>query len=310
MNNSTPSGVVFLDKPKGWTSRQAVNAVRRVFSTLSCQVNTAGKRGIKAGHTGTLDPMATGMLPILLGEATRFADYGLQADKRYLVSVDLSMQTDTFDAEGKLCERFDYRPSDAEIDQWLKTMHGPQQQIPPRYSAIRIQGKRAHELARQGQQVELEARPVTLYSLKKISYDYPLLKLAVHCSKGTYIRSLARDLGLALGCGACVTMLRRTSTAGWPADIMCTMAEVEASPLSCLHPTIRWLANWPRIELDTVMARRFAQGQRLAMPAGGQPTGEVAVCGDDGRLLGVGQLRLHDGRQVLHPKTVLPSAQA
>ncbi len=309
MSNSSLAGVVFLDKPQGWTSRQAVNAVRRIFSTLPCQAGAVGKRGIRAGHTGTLDPLATGMLPILLGEATRFADYGLQADKHYLVSMDLSMQTDTLDAEGELCERFDHRPSDAEIDQFLETMHGPQQQIPPRYSAIRIQGKRAHELARQGQQVELEARPVTLYLLKKISYDYPLLKLAVHCSKGTYIRSLARDLGLALGCGACVTMLRRTSTGGWPAGMMCTMAEVEASPLCCLHPTVRWLADWPRLELDAAMARRFVQGQRLAMPAGGQPAGEVAVCGTDGSLLGVGRLQLHDGRQVLHPKTVLPSAQ-
>lgn len=247
-------GVVLLDKPQGWTSRKAVNVVRRLFSK------------VKAGHTGTLDPLATGMLPIMLGKATRFASIGLDADKAYEVDIDLSLQTDTLDLEGEKLELFTEMPTEEAVHAAVVTFVGALDQIPPQFSAIRVDGKRAHALARAGESFELAARPVVLHEIKVLSYQSPLLSLHVRCSKGTYIRSLARDIGLALGVGGCVTRLHRCCTAGWNEEHMVSIEQLEETTEHRVLSTSQWLHAYPVLELEDALARRFLHGQRLAIP--------------------------------------------
>lgn len=302
--NSSPdfsaiSGIVFLDKPHGWTSRRAVNEVVRLYSAL------AGRR-IKAGHAGTLDPMATGMLPVLVGEATRFADVGLNAEKAYETTLDLSRQTDTLDLEGEETGHFDTPVGQQAVESMLEQFRGKQLQVPPAYSAIRIDGKRAHALARRGESVELKPREIEILDLQLLEYRWPLVSLAVRCSKGTYIRSLARDIGDALGVGGCVTVLRRTSTGGWPAEMMVTPEQLASEPGSCLIPLSQWLRELPRVELPVEEAKRFVQGQRIQQD--GIRPGEAAIF-SDGRLLGTAEIRQGMVRMVLHPLRILPSAQ-
>ncbi|HKI61437.1 MAG TPA: tRNA pseudouridine(55) synthase TruB [Mariprofundaceae bacterium] len=296
---SSVCGVVFLDKPIGWTSRQAVNAVVRQFTP-------AGRKRIKAGHGGTLDPLATGMLPILLGEATRYADYGLSAEKAYTVSFDLSYLTDTLDKEGEICARFERVIEEQELQAVLGKFTGRIEQVPPAYSAIRVDGKRAHESARSGQSVELPARPVEILELSLLHFDFPVVTLHVRCSKGTYIRSLARDIGAALDMGGCVTALRRTSTGGWPESMMVTLPELEERGVECVLPLKLWLRDLHRCELSEEQARRFLQGQRLQLDE--KYSGEASVFCHD-MLLGNAELKPGMKKMVLHPLRILPSAQ-
>jgi tRNA pseudouridine55 synthase len=297
------SGIVFLDKPRGWTSRRAVNEVARLFA--------GGRRPrLKAGHAGTLDPMATGMLPILLGEATRFAELGLSAEKTYAVTIDLSYQTDTLDAEGETLAHFDKDvPDPARIEAVLQRFRGRYAQVPPQYSALHVDGRRAHALARQGASFTLDARPVEIRDLVLIRYAWPELALEVRCSKGTYIRALARDIGAALGLGGCVVALRRLSTGGWPAGMMVTPEQLAEQREAALVPVSTWLKGLPSVRLDPAESRRFLLGQRLRMADDRTSTGLVAAYGD-GILLGTAELRPGEGEHVvLHPTRILPSAQ-
>ena len=247
-----PCGVLFFDKPKGWTSRKAVNHVIHLFAKPE-QKNR--KQRPKAGHAGTLDPLATGMLPILLGDATRFSSMGLNAEKSYEVTLDLSFQTDTLDLEGEVLTRFEHVDvSDEQLAQVLLELTGEQQQVPPIYSAIRVDGQRSHAMARQGKEVELKARSVDIKSIQLLNHEGSTISLAVDCSKGTYIRSLARDIGEALGYGGCVTALRRTSSGGWPEAIMVTLEELEEKKKRvfsrCKHgfviyPSLKWIVLKP-----------------------------------------------------------------
>jgi len=292
-------GVVLLDKPMGWTSRQAVNALVRQFSL-------PGKKRIKAGHGGTLDPLATGMLPILLGEATRYADYGLSAEKAYTVSFDLSYQTTTLDKEGEVIARFGQVVDVQAVQTILARFTGCFEQVPPAYSAIRIDGKRAHEAARAGQDVVIPARPVEILELQLQHFAFPIVTLHVRCSKGTYIRSLARDIGVALGMGGCVTDLRRTSTGGWPESMMASMQDLETLGVECVLPLKLWLRDLHRCELSEDQARRFLQGQRLQLDE--SFTGEASVfCREI--LLGNAELKPGMKKMVLHPLRIMPSAQ-
>ncbi|MDQ6954295.1 MAG: tRNA pseudouridine(55) synthase TruB [Mariprofundaceae bacterium] len=293
------SGVIFLDKPLGWTSRRAVNEVMRVFSV-------PGKKRIKAGHAGTLDPLATGMLPILLGDATRFAELGLHAEKRYSVTFDLSYQTDTLDCEGEACKRFDTQPNKQQLMDVLDLFQGEIQQVPPIYSAIRVDGKRSHAMAREGKAVELAARTVCIHALDLLAFEYPLVSLDVRCSKGTYIRSLARDIGKKLGVGGCVTALRRTSTGGWPASMMVAAECLEHDKEQAVLPLRQWLRDFPTCELTKEDAWRFLNGQRIQLECGQQ--GSVAVMCDE-CLLGTAELKQGMRRMVLHPLRILPSSQ-
>jgi len=289
------SGVVFLDKPQGWTSRHAVNEISRIFGR------------IKAGHAGTLDPLATGMLPILLGEATRFAGFGLDSDKAYEVCIDLSRQTDTLDLEGKETGTYQVEIEDTQLQQAIAKMQGKQEQLPPDYSAIRIQGKRAHELARSGKAFELTPRHINIDEIRLLDWNSPLLKLFVHCSKGTYIRALARDIGTRLGVGGCVTSLRRLSCGGWPAEAMLDIETIRQTGRDAVVPLAKWLGHLPRVELARDLALRFMQGQRL--PLGNQDQDEAVTVFAEGTLLGTGTVKPGFSGQVLHPVRVLSSAQ-
>jgi len=300
-------GVVFLDKPAGWTSRKAVNEVARLYSA-------PGSKLIKAGHAGTLDPLATGMLPIMVGEATRYSGVGIDADKSYRFTFDLSYQTDTLDAEGKEIGRFDVAIEQAAIEKVIERFTGDIEQQPPSYSAIHVDGKRAHEIMREGGEVDLPTRPVKIHSLKLVAWEAPLLTMEVHCSKGTYVRSLARDIGAGLGAGGCVTVLRRLSTAGWPEVVMVTFEQLKAQPEACLLPLPQWLRHLPRLKLQPTDALRYAQGQRIQLSRGDE--GEYAVfCAADPAtpdaeplLLGTGTIKPGVQRMILHPLKVLPSA--
>lgn len=301
MTTPAVSGVVFLDKPKGWTSRKAVNEMVRLFST-----SMKKSQRVKAGHAGTLDPLATGMLPILIGEATRFAALGLRAEKSYEVTFDLSFQTDTLDMEGEVLARFDGCPAQQDVAQTVASFRGVYAQTPPVYSAIKVDGMRAHTMARQGEDVKLAPREIEILDIQLLDYSYPLVSLSVRCSKGTYIRALARDIGEKLGLGGCVTMLRRTSTGGWPALVMQSMHAIEAAPLQNLVPVSQWLRDVPAYILSEGDARRFVQGQRIACQS--EHEGEVQVSFGE-HLLGLGILRRQGDHMVLHPERVLPSAQ-
>lgn len=288
-------GVIFLDKPAGWTSRRAVNEMVRRFSG-------SGKK-IRAGHAGTLDPLATGMLPIFLGEATRFASYGLDGDKSYEFTVDFSRQTDTLDCEGQVVSRHDCSGLDVvEVRQAIDSVKRSVVQIPPAYSAIRIEGKRAYEMARRGKTPDLAPRPVRIHELRLLHADGPRGRFFVRCSKGTYVRALARDLGALLGLGGCVTELRRIGVGCWPASVMCPPEKADDA---CLLPVEQWLQHLPSISLTLALGKRFVQGQRIPLQHGEK--GEVRVYCDD-MFLGTGQLRNGMGPMVLHPSKVLPSA--
>nr|WP_257790600.1 tRNA pseudouridine(55) synthase TruB [Mariprofundus aestuarium] len=302
---STPpvSGVIFLDKPLGWTSRKAVNEMVRLFSE-------PGKKRIKAGHGGTLDPLATGMLPILLGEATRYAELGLNAEKAYRVTFDLSYQTDTLDREGEVTVRFDGDVTTETLQALLPAFIGELDQVPPVYSAIRIDGKRAHDMARKGEIVEMKSRKITIQTLTLVSFEYPLVTLEVSCSKGTYIRSLARDIGKSLGLGGCVTELRRLSTGGWPQQMMVTIEQLHEQKEGCLLPLASWLRNLSRLEISIDEAKRFLNGQRLQLKSTSDDESERDVAVFEGQtLLGTGTVKAGLKHMVLHPVRILPSAQ-
>jgi len=293
------SGVVFLDKPIGWSSRRAVNEVARCLGD---------GRKTKAGHTGTLDPLASGMLPILLGSATRFAAMGLEAEKVYCIQIDLSLQTTTLDAEGEVCGRFDgwQQLNRDSIARQLRSMVGDIAQIPPIYSAIRVNGQRSHHLARSGKAVVLPARSITIHSIDLLEVSLPTITLKVCCSKGTYMRALARDLGDAFSVGGSIVGLRRLQTAGWETSLMVTMKQLESEGRRWMHPVEFWLRHLPAIHLNTVDAARFLHGQRVANPDFPLQKEAVLFCGDF--CLGTGRVDAGQGDwPVLHPMRVIPN---
>lgn len=300
------SGIIFLDKPSGWSSRRAVNEMVRIFTK-------PGQKKVKAGHGGTLDPLATGMLPILIGEATRYAELGLNAEKVYRVDFDLSYQTDTLDMEGEVTERFAGEIDESQLLAVIEEFRGEQQQYPPAYSAVRIQGKRAYALARQGENVEMPARTVTIADIRLLVFNFPVVKLEVRCSKGTYIRSLARDIGAALGMGGCVTELRRLSTGGWPEALMVTPETVAKEKEACLLPLEQWLRGLPRLDLAETEAKRFLQGQRIQLRDRQVQDGDTAeqpvAIFSNQKLLGTALLKAGMHCLVIHPVRILPSAQ-
>jgi len=298
-------GIIFLDKPLGWTSRRAVNEVSRLFSM-------PGRKRAKAGHTGTLDPLATGMLPILLGDATRFAETVLEAEKSYRVCFDLTYQTDTLDCEGETSQSFEGDVSLARLESVLAEFRGAIKQVPPVYSAIRIDGKRAHDMARQGREVKMKSRDVIIHTLQLVSFEFPCVTLEVSCSKGTYIRSLARDIGESLGMGGCVTVLQRLSTGGWPPAMMVTMDALCEKKDAYLVPLSQWLRDFERLDLSADEAKRFLHGQRIQLKdsviAIDAEDKTVAVYATDA-VIGTGTLKAGMRHMVLHPARILPSAQ-
>jgi tRNA pseudouridine55 synthase len=279
------SGILLLDKPLGLSSNHALQRVKRLFDAR------------KAGHTGSLDPLADGMLPICFGDATKLSAFLLDADKHYRFRVHLGVTTATGDTEGEVLSE---RPTDGitrtDIERVLPGFTGRISQLPPMYSALKHQGKRLYELAREGVEVEREPREVTIHSLELGEVALPEFDLDVRCSKGTYVRTLAEDIGAALGCGAHVVALRRDGVGPYTDYPMITMAQVEAAAEqghaaldALLLPIDTALGDWPAVRVGADAAFYLKQGQPVLVPKA--PTeGWVRIYqGDD--FLAVGEVQ-------------------
>lgn len=291
-------GVFLLDKPQGMSSNDIMQKVKRIF-----QAN-------KAGHTGALDPLATGMLPICLGEATKFSQFLLDAYKRYLVTAKLGERTDTSDAEGQIVETRDVNVKTPEILIALEQFRGNILQVPTMFSALKHNGKPLYEYARQGITVEREARPITIFELNFIEYNAPYLTLEVHCSKGTYIRTLVDDLGETLGCGAHVTMLRRTAVADYPTEKMLdwhalqSLAEQQDLSLldALLLPMDTAVAKLPALTLNESQTQGIGFGQRIKFDNPNRLQGQVRLFSYENRFLGVAVI---DENNVIRPQRLV-----
>lgn len=247
-------GLLLLDKPSGPTSHDMVYAVRR------------GAREKRVGHAGTLDPLATGLLVLCLGTATRLSEYLAGKDKRYTARVRLGQTTNTYDAQGEVTGAVDWLPRREAVEAALVQFQGPQQQVPPQFSAIKRGGVKAYEAARRGEHVALEARPVEFYGIGLVEWQPPEVVLDVHCSAGTYIRSLAHDLGQALGCGGHLAGLRRTASGSFRVEEAVTLDALNAAFAAgtwqaLLRPADDALADWPAVRLTAEEAQRVTMGQ-------------------------------------------------
>ena len=251
------NGVLLFDKPLDLSSNIALQKVRRLFQAE------------KAGHTGTLDPLATGLLPVCFGEATKFSVGLLESDKTYLAQIKLGQTTTTGDAEGEITASHDVTVSEAQVQEVLQTLRGEIQQLPPMHSALKHKGKPLYEYIRKGETVERELRCVFIHELVLERFSGDELDISVRCSKGTYVRTLAEDIGHALGCGAHLRGLRRTQIAGFSLKNAYTLPQLEAMTSAerdaCLLPLDCMLLDLPRLDLDSVQVGRLAQGQRLGL---------------------------------------------
>lgn len=263
------SGIVLVDKSQGASSNNILQKVRAIFGAQ------------KAGHTGALDPLATGMLPVCLGEATKFSQYLLDSDKTYFVTAKLGQRTDTSDADGEIIETNEVNVTEAQILEHKSSLTGDIKQVPTMFSALKHQGKPLYWYARQGITVEREARPIKIFSFELTRFEGDEADFVVHCSKGTYIRTLVDDLGQLLGCGAHVKVLRRTKVANYPVDKMLTLEQIQAlkddnmddegnvdySALdSQLLPMETALDALPEIKLQEQAVKTLRFGQTVTMP--------------------------------------------
>ena len=289
------SGILVLDKPAGLTSNGALQEVKRLFNAA------------KAGHTGSLDPIATGVLPLCFGEATKFSQFLLEADKKYEATFTLGVATDSGDADGQVIETLPVPELDeAALEAVLDQFRGTIEQVPSMYSAIKVDGQPLYKLARQGVEVERKARTVTIYSLEMLKFTGETLDVAIACSKGTYIRSIAEDVGKVLGCGAHVSALRRTASGPYEIAAAHTLASLhkiaEAGGFggidALLEPASSAVQHWPAVELTELTASYLRQGQAVQIPHA-PTTGWVRIFSEsenDGTgFLGVGEI-LEDGR--------------
>lgn len=294
-------GVLLLDKPAGMSSNAALQAARRLFSAA------------KAGHTGTLDPMAEGLLPLTFGEATKFAGDLLNADKAYVATLKLGERTTTGDAEGEVVQTRPVSVTAEAIESALASFRGLIRQVPPMYSALKRDGKPLYAYARAGETVAREAREITVHHLTCSYFDNEMAVIEVVCSKGTYVRVLAEDIGEALECGAHLSALRRTRVGKLSIDEAVTLDSLEAcdeaSRDALLAPVDRLIQELPRIDLDAEAERCFVHGQpvRLAGCEAALPDdcteGRSRVYGEGG-LVGVG---IHTAEGLLKPKRLVVS---
>jgi tRNA pseudouridine55 synthase len=286
-------GVLLFDKPLELSSNDALQKVRRLFQAE------------KAGHTGTLDPLATGLLPICFGEATKFSNALLDADKTYRALLRLGQTTTTGDAEGEVTAEHPVEAEHADVEAVLAKFRGEIQQLPPMHSALKHQGKPLYEYIRKGETVERELRNIVIHDLVLHRFSGNEIDLTVRCSKGTYVRTLAEDIGAALGCGAYLIGLRRTAIAHFDLRGGYTLQQLEAMTVeerdACLLPPESLMPDMPGLQLDAVQIKRLAQGQRLALDTG-LPDGKVRLRGPQG-FIGVGLLQ---GRR-LAPDRLLSS---
>lgn len=291
------SGLFLLDKPQGLSSNSALQRVKRLYGAA------------KAGHTGALDPLATGLLPVCLGEATKFSQYLLDSDKRYLTTAKLGQRTDTCDAEGEITEEKPV-PQDLTPEQvealLLEHFSGEIEQVPPVYSALKLNGQPLYKLARQGIEVEVKPRQVRIHEIKLLALREDEVDLEIFCSKGTYIRSIVEDLGLLLGCGAHVTVLRRLQTGPFHADQMMTLEQLQslAEPRAdeaenSIHQRLdalllsAWspVAQLPALELTAEEMNRMRVGQRFRAANAGSLSGELRLFSEgQTEFMGIGEI--------------------
>ena len=281
------SGVMLLDKPVGLTSNQALQTVKRLLNAC------------KGGHSGSLDPIATGLLPLFFGEATKLTQFLLNADKRYWTVFRLGQSTTTYDSEGEITATRPVSAGRRDIERALERFRGEIEQVPPMYSAIKHQGEALYKLARAGVEIEREPRRITIHEIKLLSLENDLLTLEIACSKGTYVRSLAHDLGELLGCGAHVVQLRRTGIGrvGIENAVPLERLQALATPVECarlLQPVDSVLHELPDVHLTPLAAHYLKQGQSVSTQHGFKP-GWVRLYEGDTRFLGMGEVQ-DDGR--------------
>ena len=284
------SGIILLDKPRGFTSNAALQKVRWLLNAE------------KAGHTGSLDPLATGVLPLCFGEATKFSQYLLDADKGYETVAQLGITTTTADAEGEVLERKPVAVNQTQLEALLPQFRGNLLQVPPMYSALKRDGQPLYKLARAGEVVEREPRSVTIARLDLLSLEADRVRLSVACSKGTYIRTLVEDIGQALGCGAHVAELRRTQAG--PFDLAQTVSLEELERIhteggaeavdAFLKPVDSGLEHWPLLQLSEHSAFYWLHGQPVRAPEAPK-FGMLRVQDHNGRFIGIGEVS-EDGR--------------
>ncbi|ARR43588.1 MULTISPECIES: tRNA pseudouridine(55) synthase TruB [Vibrio] len=291
------NGVILLDKPTGISSNDALQKVKRIFFAE------------KAGHTGALDPLATGMLPICLGEATKFSQFLLDSDKRYRVIAKLGERTDTSDSDGEVVET---RPVDVNLEKLeacIDTFRGESDQVPSMFSALKYQGKPLYEYARKGIEVPRESRKITVYEIVLHRFEGDEVEMEVHCSKGTYIRTIVDDLGEMLGCGAHVTMLRRTGVAKYPYEKMVTLEQLnelleqahrdEVAPKELLDPLLlpmdTAVEDLPEVNLNAELTNLVQHGMPVQVLGAPEGTPIRMTSGEDKLFIGVAEVN-DDGK--------------
>jgi tRNA pseudouridine55 synthase len=293
------SGVLVIDKPVGMTSHDVVQAVRN------------GTNLRRAGHTGTLDPRASGVLVILVGPAVRLSEYVSASDKRYQAIIRLGSSTDTFDADGKFT-RSDQpvNVTEAQFEEVLKTFIGEIEQTPPPYSAVKLQGRKAYEMAREGEEVEIAPRKIMVHHLEVLEWAPPEVVIDVHCSSGTYVRSLANDLGVQLGCGAYLVGLRRTKSGRFSLRDATPLRKLQESFnagnwYQYLIPAAEALGDWPAIELSPDEVEGVRHGHRVKAVGEAEPGSRVRGVSTQGELVALMELVTgEDGSPEWQPKKV------
>lgn len=291
------NGVILLDKPTGISSNDALQKVKRIYFAE------------KAGHTGALDPLATGMLPICLGEATKFSQFLLDSDKRYRVIAKLGERTDTSDSDGEIVET---RPVDVSLEKLeacIETFRGESDQVPSMFSALKYQGKPLYEYARNGIEVPRESRKITVYEIVLHRFEGDEVEMEVHCSKGTYIRTIVDDLGEMLGCGAHVTMLRRTGVAKYPYEKMVTLEQLnelleqahrdEVAPKDLLDPLLlpmdTAVEDLPEVNLNAELTNLVQHGMPVQVLGAPEGTPLRMTSGEEKLFIGVAEVN-NDGK--------------
>lgn len=293
------SGALVVDKPVGMTSHDVVQAIR----------NGTGLR--RAGHTGTLDPRASGVLVILVGPAVRLSEYVSASDKRYQAIIRLGGTTDTFDAEGKFTPTKDpVNVTEAEFEEALQTFVGEIEQVPPAYSAVKVGGRKAYDMARKGEEVELEPRKITVHHLEVLEWTPPEVVIDVHCSSGTYVRSLANDLGQKLGCGAYLVGLRRTKSGRFTLRDATPLRKLQeafnaGNWYQFLIPAAEALGDWPSVELNPDEVEGVRHGHRVKAKEADTVNEKVRGVSTQGELVALMELNIQaDGSKEWQPKKV------
>ena len=290
-------GILLLDKPKGISSNQALQKVRYLF------------KANKAGHTGSLDPLATGMLPICFGEATKFSAFLLDASKSYRATCQLGQTTTTGDAEGEITSQQTISVDLSDVKTTLKAFVGQINQIPPMHSAVKVKGQRLYKLARNGQEIERKARQIEIHQLDLLEFDGDCFSFDVHCSKGTYIRTLAEDIGKSLGCGAFLASLRRTGVHPfWQQHCYALedLGELSMSAMDeCLLPVKAALCDFEDLVVDDINKENLRQGRIIQLDSSPQ-LGLLNLVAENGQFIGIGEAS-ENGR--ISPKRLMNTAR-